>query len=60
LKNSKTGGFDFIISTEELQSPGKPVVDLSAVDRNDYAGLISGFLGGKAYDKKRFLREKRG
>jgi len=60
LRNSKAGGFDFIISTEELQSPGKPVVDLSTVDRSDYAGLISEFLSSKAYDKKHFLREKRG
>jgi len=52
LKNSKASGFDFIISTEDLQSPGKPVVDLSTADRSDYAGLISDFLGSKAYDKK--------
>jgi len=60
LRNLKAGGFDFIISTEELQSPGKPVVDLSTVDRSEFAGLISEFLSSKVYNKKNYLREKRG
>jgi len=59
MRNIKAGGFDFIISTEELQSTGKPVVDLSTVDRSDYAGIISEFLSSRAYNKKHPIREKR-
>jgi len=45
IKNTRTGDFDFIISTENIQSPGKPMVDLSTIDRNDYSEFILGFLG---------------
>ena len=60
LRNTKAGGFDFIISTEEVQSLGKPVVDLSAVEKSDYMGLISEFLTSRTYNKKAFPVRKRG
>jgi len=44
FKNTKISDYDFLISTENLQSPGKPIVDLSAVDRSEYASFITGFL----------------
>ena len=43
-KSTKTSDFDFIISTEKIQLSGKPMVDLSAIDRSDYSDLIIDFL----------------
>jgi transcriptional antiterminator len=43
-KNTKINDFNFIISTENIQSPGMPMVELSAVDRSDYTNLITNFL----------------
>jgi len=44
LRNMKISDYDFIISTEDVQSPGIPVVDLSSIDRSDYSDLILQFL----------------
>ena len=52
LKNARPDGYDFIISTEDVQSAGKPIVDLSAVDRSEYAGFITEFLSSSAYNVK--------
>jgi len=40
LRNSKIRDYDFIVSMENVPSHGKPVVDLSMVDRKDYTAFI--------------------
>jgi len=44
MRNIDAGDFDFVISTAEVISPGKPVVDLSAIDRSDYSDFIMSVL----------------
>ena len=44
LRSGKASDYDFIVSMEELQSPGKPMVDLSTVDRSDYSDFLLQFL----------------
>jgi len=44
LRNNRISDYDFIISTEDVQSPGKPMVDLSSIDRSDYSDFILQFL----------------
>ena len=39
-RSAKTSDCDFIISTEKMQLTGKPMVDLSAIDRSDYSDFI--------------------
>ena len=38
------GDYDFVISTEAIDYPDIPVIDLSLADRNDYVGLIQNFI----------------
>ena len=49
LRNARPGDYDFIISTEDVQAAGKPIVDLSAIDRSEYAGFITEFLNSKGH-----------
>jgi len=44
FKNVGSSDFDFIISTENVQSPGKPMIVLESIDRSDYADSIMSFL----------------
>jgi len=43
-KNIRNNDFDFIISTENIQSPVKPMVELSSIDRSEYSDFIASFL----------------
>jgi len=44
LRSTRAGDYDFVISLEDVQSPGKPVVDISTISRSDYSSFIMQFL----------------
>lgn len=44
LKFLYAGDFDFIITTEAVELPEKPVADISVLERENYVGLITRFI----------------
>jgi len=44
FKNARSSDFDFIISTENMESPGKPMIVLESIDRSEYSDSILSFL----------------